>query len=300
MQRWGISEGSLPPGSTVEFRSPPLWQVYRAQIALVAAVFLLQGGLISGLLLERRRRHRAEANARQRMAELAHVNRYSTAGELTATITHEINQPLGSILINTESAELILRSASPDLNELKEILVDIRRDDERATDVIRRLRSLLKRTPFEARIIDLNATVKEAVDLLAPVMKQRNIAIQTRWSSGPLLVNADPIQIQQVVINLVRNGSDAISESAAAERVIDISTSKRGGSAELLVADSGGGIPADSLGKLFDPFFSTRKEGMGMGLSIVQTIVEAHEGTISAENVNRGATFRVKLPISKA
>jgi signal transduction histidine kinase len=300
MQRWGISEGSLPPGSTVEFRSPPLWQVYRAQIALVAAVFLLQGGLISGLLLERRRRHRAEANARQRMAELAHVNRYSTAGELTATITHEINQPLGSILINTESAESILRSASPDLNELKEILVDIRRDDERATDVIRRLRSLLKRTPFEARIIDLNATVKEAVDLLAPVMKQRNIAIQTRWSSGPLLVNADPIQIQQVVINLVRNGSDAISESAAAERVIDISTSKRGGSAELLVADSGGGIPADSLGKLFDPFFSTRKEGMGMGLSIVQTIVEAHEGTISAENVNRGATFRVKLPISKA
>ena len=300
MQRWGISEGSLPPGSTVEFRSPPLWQVYRAQIALVAAVFLLQGGLISGLLLERRRRHRAEANARQRMAELAHVNRYSTAGELTATITHEINQPLGSILINTESAKSILRSASPDLNELKEILVDIRRDDERATDVIRRLRSLLKRTPFEARIIDLNATVKEAVDLLAPVMKQRNIAIQTRWSSGPLLVNADPIQIQQVVINLVRNGSDAISESAAAERVIDISTSKRGGSAELLVADSGGGIPADSLGKLFDPFFSTRKEGMGMGLSIVQTIVEAHEGTISAENVNRGATFRVKLPISKA
>ena len=300
MQRWGISEGLLPPGSTVDFRSPPLWQAYRVQIALTAAVILLQGGLIGGLLWQRRRRYRAESDARQRMAELAHVNRYTTAGELTATITHEINQPLGSILINTESAESILRSASPDLNELKEILADIRHDDERATEVIRRLRSLLKKAPFEARTIDLNTTVKEAVDLLAPVMKQRNIATQTRWSPGPLLVNADPIQIQQVVINLVRNSSDAIRESAAAERVIDISTSKRGRSAELLVADSGGGIPADSLGKLFDPFFSTKKEGMGMGLSIVRTIVEAHEGKISAENVNGGATFRVKLPISEA
>ena len=300
MQRWGISEGLLPPGSIVDFRSPPLWQAYRVQIALTAAVVLLQGGLISGLFWQRRRRYRAESDARQRMAELAHVNRYTTAGELTATITHEINQPLGSILINTESAESILRSVSPDLNELKEILADIRHDDERATEVIRRLRSLLKKAPFEARTIDLNATVKEAIDLLAPVIKQRNIATQTRWSPGPLLVNADPIQIQQVVINLVRNSSDAIRESASAERVIDISTNKRGRSAELLVADSGGGIPADSLEKLFDPFFSTKKEGMGMGLSIVRTIVEAHKGTISAENVNGGATFRIKLPISEA
>ncbi len=300
MQRWGISEGLLPPGSSVEFRSPPLWQAYRVQIALIAAVILLQGGLISGLFWHRRRRYRAESDARQLMAELAHVNRYATAGELTATITHEINQPLGSILINTESAESMLRSASPDLNELKEILADIRYDDERATEVIRRLRSLLKKAPFAARTIDLNATVKEAVDLLAPVMKQRNIATQTRWSPGPLLVNADAIQIQQVVINLVRNSSDAILESAAAERAIDISASKRGRSAELLVADSGGGIPADSLGKLFDPFFSTKKEGMGIGLSIVRTIVEAHEGTISAENANGGATFRVKLPIREA
>jgi signal transduction histidine kinase len=300
MQKWGISEDLLPPGSTVDFRSPPLWQAYRVQIVLIAAVILLQGVLISALLWQRRRRYRAESDARQRMAELAHVNRYATAGELTATITHEINQPLGSILINTESAESMLRSASPDLNELKEILADIRRDDERATDVIRRLRSLLKKTPFEARTIDLNTTVKEAVDLLAPVMKQRNIEMQTRWSPGPLLVTADPIQIQQVVINLIRNSSDAIWESAAAERVIDISTSKRGRSAELLVADTGGGIPADSLGKLFGPFFSTKKEGMGMGLSIGRTIVEAHDGTISAENVNSGATFRVKLPISGA
>jgi signal transduction histidine kinase len=300
MQRWGISEGSLPPGSTVDFRSPPLWQVYRAQIALVAAIILMQGGLIGRLLWERRRRYRAEADARQRMAELAHVNRYTIAGELTATIAHEINQPLGSILINTESAELILRSTSPDMNELKEVLADIRRDDERATEVIRRLHSLLKRTPFEARTIDLNASVKEAVDLLLPVMEQRSIAVQTNWSPGPILVSADPVQIQQVVINLVRNSSDAIVESATVERVIAISTSRRGGSAELLVVDNGGGIPAANLGKLFDPFFSTKKEGMGMGLSIVRTIVGAHGGTISAKNANGGATFRVTLPMSKA
>jgi signal transduction histidine kinase len=146
----------------------------------------------------------------------------------------------------------------------------------------------------------LNASAKEAVELLLPVMEQRSIAVQTNWSPGPILVSADPVQIQQVVINLVRNGSDAIVESAAVERVIAISTSRRGSSAELLVADKGGGIPAANLGKLFDPFFSTKKEGMGMGLSIVRTIVRAHRGTISAENANGGATFRVTLPISEA
>ena len=121
MQRWGISESNLPPGSTVYFREPTVWKRYSWQIALITAVILVQAALISALLREHRRRQFAEVQSRQRMAELAHVNRFSTAGELTASIAHEINQPLGSILTNAETAQAILKSPSPDIAELNEI-----------------------------------------------------------------------------------------------------------------------------------------------------------------------------------
>ncbi len=151
MQRWGIAENKLPPGSTVYFREPTAWERYWWQIALTIALVLLQAGLISVLLLEHRRRQLAEVQSRQRMTELARVIRFSTAGELTASIAHEINQPLGSILTNAETAQAILKSQSadiaerPDIVELKDIVNDILQDDRRATEVIRRMRSLLKR-----------------------------------------------------------------------------------------------------------------------------------------------------------
>ena len=118
MQRWGINESNLPPGSEVLFREPGIWERYSWQMSLIACVILIQGGLIGGLLHERRRRHLAEVESRQRLAELAHLNRYSAVGELTTSIAHEINQPLGSILTNAETAELMLKSASPNLEEL--------------------------------------------------------------------------------------------------------------------------------------------------------------------------------------
>jgi ABC-type uncharacterized transport system substrate-binding protein len=143
LQRWGIPESRLPPDSEVEFRPPSAWENYRWQISLITAVILLQAGLISILMHERRRRVVAEVQARQRSAELAHINRFTMAGELTASIAHELNQPLGAILTNAESAALILKSDAPDLKELREIVEDIRRDDTRASEVIIRLRSLL-------------------------------------------------------------------------------------------------------------------------------------------------------------
>src|SRR6201985_1456782 len=166
MQRWGIRESNLPPGSTILFREPSIWQKYSWQMALIASVILVQAMLISLLLDERRRRRLAEVESRQRLAELAHVNRYSAAGELTTTIAHELSQPLGSILTNTETAESMLKGASPNLDELREILADIRRDDHRASEVIRRLRSVLRKTPFEMTEIDLNETVQEVIGLV--------------------------------------------------------------------------------------------------------------------------------------
>lgn len=297
MQKWGIAESALPPGSTVYFRSPSFWDVYRWYIIFFVGTILLQGGLISALVWERQRRSYAETESRQRMAELAHVNRYHTAGELTATIAHEINQPLSSILMNAESADLILAQPSPDMNELKEILLDIRRDDQRATAVIRRLRGLLKNAPFEARTIDLNESVHEAIGLLLPIARDLKIEIVSDLSPAPLYVNADTIQMQQVIINLVRNGFDAISEHSAASGKIVISTGRDGKAAVVSVSDTGMGLPADDPELVFKPFFSTKKDGMGMGLPIVRTIVTAHGGRISVENGREGAVFHVYLPL---
>jgi len=295
MQRWGISEGSLPPGSTVDFRSPPLWQVYRAQIALVAAVILLQGGLISGLLWQRRRRYRAEADARQRMTELARVIRFSTAGELTGSIAHEINQPLGSILTNAETAQEILKSPSPDIAELNEIVGDIVRDDRRASEVILRMKSFLRKAPFELKSLDFNDLVRETVGLISAV--GRKVELVSGITPDALPILGDRIQLQQVILNLVANGIDAMKVTPNEDRVISIRTSRVEKFAELSVSDCGPGIPEDKIKEIFEPFFTSKAEGMGMGLSIARTIVEAHNGRIWAENEPGGATFRIKLPL---
>ncbi|MGC2778123.1 MAG: HAMP domain-containing sensor histidine kinase [Bradyrhizobium sp.] len=298
MQRWSISESDLPAGSEVLFRQAGIWHTYRLQIAMIAVVIAIQAALISGLLYERGRRLVAEVESRQRLAELAHVNRYAAAGELTTSIAHELNQPLGSILTNTETAELMLKSESPDLAEIAEILADIRRDDQRASEVIRRLRSVLKKTPFEVIEIDLNATVGEAIRLLSAVSDGRHIALKYAPSPNLLRVKGDPIQLQQVILNLIINSIDAISHAESAEREINVATVRHGACAEIRVCDTGPGIAAEDIENVFDPFFTTKPHGMGMGLAIVRTIVQAHDGKIFAENQpSGGALFRIRLPI---
>jgi signal transduction histidine kinase len=298
MRRWGIRESSLPAGSEVLFREPSIWERYHWQMALIAAVMLVQASLISGLLHERRRRRLAEVESRQRLAELAHVNRYSAAGELTTSIAHELNQPLGSILTNTETAELMLKGASPNLDEIREILADIRRDDQRASEVIRRLRSVLKKTPFEIRDIELNETIREAIGFVRAVAQGRGIVVKYAPASTGLSIKGDPVQLQQVFLNLIINAMDAIEDAEAKEREVSVSTALSGTDAEVRIADSGPGIAAGDLKNVFNPFFSTKPQGMGMGLAIARTIIEAHRGKISAENrPSGGALFTIKLPI---
>jgi signal transduction histidine kinase/ABC-type uncharacterized transport system substrate-binding protein len=298
MQRWGISESNLPPDSEILFRETTFWERYRWQVVLISCVILVQAAFISGLLHERRRRRLAEVESRQRLAELAHVNRYSAAGELTTSIAHELNQPLGSILTNAETAELMLKSASPDLDELREILSDIRRDDQRASDVIRRLRSMLKRAPSEIRELDLNETVGEVVDFLSGLAHGRDTTLRYTPASTALRVKGDPIQLQQVILNLIMNAIDAVCESQSEKRDVVVMTKDSGDQAEVLVGDSGPGIAAGHLKEIFDPFFTTKTHGMGMGLAIARTIVEAHHGQITAENGSSGgAVLRIRLPL---
>ena len=298
LQRWNISESRLPPGSEVLFREQTVWQRYSWQIALITAVILAQAGLISTLLSERRRRQLAEVQSRQRMAELAHVNRFSMAGELTASIAHEINQPLGAILTNAETADTILKSSSPDVAELKDIVKDILHDDRRATEVIRRMRSLLKKAPFELENLDLNDLVRDTIEFLSALAIARKVELVSVVAPDALPILGDRIQLQQVILNLVVNGIDAMKDTVAENRIITIRTARAEKFAELSVSDRGPGIPEDNLKKVFEPFFTSKPGGMGMGLSIARTIIEAHNGLIWAKNRDHGgASFRIKLPL---
>ena len=227
LQKWGIKNSLLPPGSTIYFREPTVWERYSWQIALITTVILLQAGLISALLREHRRRRLAEVQSRQRMAELARVIRFSTAGELTASIAHEINQPLGSILTNAETADAILQSSSPDIAELKDIVKDILQDDRRASEVIRRMRSLLTKAPFELKSLDLNDVARESVEFLSTLAVARKVELISLITQNALPILGDRIQLQQVILNLVVNGIDAMKNTPSDHRIISIRTSHR-------------------------------------------------------------------------
>jgi signal transduction histidine kinase len=298
LQYWKISESQLPPGSIVRFREPTVWAQYRWQIALVTAICLMQTGLISALLHQRRRRQLAEVQARQRMAELAHVNRFSTAGVLTASIAHEINQPLGSILTNAETVQAILKSPSPDIVELNEIIDDIVRDDRRASEIIRRMKSLLTKAPFELKSLDLNDVARETVEFLSTLAVARKVELTSLITQNTLPILGDRIQLQQVILNLVVNGIDAMKDTPSEQRTISIRTSRVENFAELSVSDRGPGIPEDKLKGVFEPFYTSKAEGMGMGLSIARAIIEAHHGLIWAKNRDHGgASFRIRFSL---
>jgi len=248
-----------------------VWQRYSWQIALVTAVILVQAVFISVLLREHRRRQFAEVQSRQRMAELAHVNRFSTAGELTASIAHEINQPLGSIMTNAETAQAILKSQTPDIAELpiivelKDILNDILEDDRRATEVIRRMRSLLKKAPFELKRLDLNDIVRDTVEFLSSLAVGRKVELVSRIALETLPILADRIQLQQVILNLVVNGIDAMRDTSSENRILSIRTSRIDNYAQLSVSDRGPGVAEEQLNEIFQPFYTSKAEGMAWG-----------------------------------
>ena len=175
---------------------------------------------------------------------------------------------------------------------------DILQDDRRASEVIRRMRSLLKKAPFELKNFDLNDLVRETVEFLSTLAIGRNVELVSVITPDALPILGDRIQLQQVILNLVVNGIDAMKDTPAENRIITIRTSRVEEIAELSVSDRGPGIPKDKLKEIFEPFFTSKAEGMGMGLSIARTIIEAHQGQIWAKNRDHGgASFRIKLPL---
>jgi signal transduction histidine kinase len=300
--RWGIDARLLPEGCDVRFREPSTWERYRWQIFGTLAIILAQAALIAGLLLQRSRRRRAELAVQQHRVELAHAGRLATMGELTASIAHEVNQPLGAILANVDAADMLLESGAARPEDVRSILADIREDDLRASEVIRRLRTLLAKQQMAREPLDLNGAAAEVLRMLDAEARRRHVEFVTEFDAALPNVIGDRVQLQQVLLNLVVNAMDAMADTPATLRRVTVRTGLRpGGDVEVAVSDRGHGIAAERLPKLFESFFTTKERGMGLGLSISRSIVETHGGRIWAEtNDAGGATFRFTLPAAAA
>ena len=301
LKRWNISETRLPPGSQVSFREASTWELYRWHITAIFVVLLLQAAVIAWLYLERRRRRGAEADLRQRLLEVMHLNRIAMAGALSASVAHELNQPLGAIRSYAEAASLYLKANPPNIDRVEQILVNILKDDQRAADIIAHLRGLLKRGESEFLEFDLNEVVRETLNIVRSEALKREIEVDAHQFDGSLLVRGDKIHLQQVILNLAMNGLDAMQHCEPGSGRMKIHTTMATDSiAEVSIADSGTGIQNDRLPMIFDAFYTTKQQGTGLGLSIARTIVETYGGKIWAENLAAGgAAFRFTLPLSR-
>jgi C4-dicarboxylate-specific signal transduction histidine kinase len=245
---------------------------------------------------------RAEMNAQRSRDELAHVSRVFTIGELTASLAHELNQPLAAIMTNAQAGGRILDSARPDFAEVRAILRDIVADDRRASDVIGRLRVLLRKGEFDMTRVDITATIRSVVDLLTSEAVIRNVMISLGLADDPAYVRGDRVQLQQVILNLVHNGMEAMSapQHDGARRIVIGCRRESDRHVTIDVHDTGPGLHPGTEEAIFEPFFTTKPSGMGMGLSIVRSIVEAHHGTVHASNDPAGgARFQVVLPADR-
>jgi C4-dicarboxylate-specific signal transduction histidine kinase/integral membrane sensor domain MASE1 len=246
-------------------------------------------------------RKRAEMEAERSRQELAHFMRVSTMGELTASLAHELNQPLTGILTNAQAARRFLEVTPPDLGMLREILSDIVDDDKRAGEVIRRLRDFLRKGEAQRMPLDLNTVVRDVTRLVSSDAVIRNITLALDIEPDSPLVSGDRIQLQQVLLNLLLNAMESMGESGGAERTVTVRTRTTvARTVQLSVQDSGTGVREGTQDVVFEPFYTTKPAGMGMGLSIARSIIEAHGGVIRVfNNLQRGATVEFDLPIAK-
>lgn len=298
LQRWHVPMERLPVASEVLEQPPALWEAYRNQVLSGAALVVLQSALIAALLVERRRRRRAELQAREQLAHLARLNRSASLGALSAALAHEINQPLGAILSNAETAELLLeRPGDTHRQALRELLGAIREDNQRAAQVLQRLRAWMADRPPTLQPTALAALLQEVATWLSAELQLRDTELALVLTPALPWVQADEVQVQQVILNLVLNALDALQSVPPRQRRIVIGTATAGPhTVEISVCDNGPGLGEQPPERLFEPFFTTKPTGLGVGLAISRSIVELHGGRLWAENTAAGgACFRFTL-----
>jgi signal transduction histidine kinase/ABC-type uncharacterized transport system substrate-binding protein len=298
MQRWGISESRLPPGSEIHFRDPTVWEQYRPWILLILAALLLQAALIGWLIYEHRRRQLAEIQSRNSLAEMTHMNRLATAGELSASIAHEVNQPLTGIVTRANAAMRWLAAETPNVGKAREALSQIVAAGHRASEIVANIRLVFKRDTQQKSQVDINKLIWAVLGLAYIDLRRHEIVLESRLDERLPMVLGNHVQLQQVILNLIMNAIDAMSSTqprilCVRSKAIDTDR------VYVSIEDTGIGIGPSNLNKIFEPLFTTKEHGMGMGLSICRTIIEAHGGRLWASPGNgRGAIFQFELPIN--
>ncbi len=248
-------------------------------------------------------RKRAEAEARESerryretQMELAHANRVTTMGQLTASIAHEVNQPIAATVTNANAALRWLGRHPPDLEEVRQSLEAIIKDGNRAGDVIDRIRAFIKKVPLRHDQLDINEAILEVIEVTRSELLRNGVSLQTELAKGLPLIRGDRVQLQQIFLNLIMNAIEAMSDVKGSRNLLISTVEDESNGVLVAVRDSGSGLSPESLERLFDPFYTTKPGGMGMGLSICRSIIEAHGGRLWASaNVPRGAIFQFFL-----
>lgn len=258
------------------------------------------GAMVTAIVRDITERKRVEEKVREQRNELARVSRIATVGELAGALAHELNQPLAAILSNAQAAQRFLRREQPDVEQVRQIITDIIDDDRRAAAVIHQMRRFLKHEEPELRRVDLNRLIRDTIRALQSDLAINQVTVETVLADDLPLVLGNLVQLQQVILNLVLNAIDAMQSVDHVGRTIQLSSTNNDGadSVVVVVRDSGPGVDKAILNKIFGPFFTTKKDGMGMGLPITRSIVEAHGGRLSVHNNDdKGCTFSVVLPV---
>jgi signal transduction histidine kinase len=299
MQRWGISESNLPPGSEIHFRELTAWERYRAQILLICAALLAQAALIGWLIYEHRRRHQAEILARNSMSELTHMNRLATAGELSASIAHEVNQPLTGITTRANAALHWLASETPNIDRARAALSQIVTAGHRASDIITSIRAMFKKDTNERVPIDVNQLITSVLAIVRVDLLRNRVEVYTELDEPAPTVVGDKVQLQQVILNLVMNASEAMH--SVRPRVLKVKSEQRKPNiVHVSIEDNGTGVDPANLDRIFKPLFTTKERGMGVGLSICHSIIQNHDGRIwVSPAAGRGSIFQFELPVHR-
>jgi signal transduction histidine kinase len=300
MQHWGIPESRLLAGSEIHFRDPTAWEQYRLQIIAICAALLAQAALVGWLFYEIGRRQRAEIQSRSAMAELTYMDRRASAEQRSATLAHEISQPLAGIATRANAALRWLRMEKPNVERAQAALESIVAASHRASDIIASVRAMFRKGTSERAPIDINRVILTVLELVRIDLKKNGVELETQLDEKAPVVEGDKVQLQQVVLNLVMNAIEAMQSVQTRELRVQTDQSNPG-MVRVSIEDTGTGIDPANIDRVFKPFFTTKANGMGMGLVICRSIIEKHDGRIWASpGVSGGSIFHFELPTKSA
>ena len=299
LQRWRVSQAQLPPGSDIRFRQPTFWEQYFWQIMALSLAMIFQSLLLIAIIFEDRLRRTATAKSGELAMELAHMNRRATAGELAGSIAHELKQPLAAIIASASAGQNWLERKVINFDEANRAFQRIVGDAHRADDVIENVRAMFKKQPAPQAPFDINEVLVQVLAHVRHLLEIDKINVVKTLVENPApIVLGDRVQLQQVLLNLVTNSIEAMSELKIHSHYLQLRTEVDGSRVIVTVEDSGAGVAENDIGKIFTPFYTTKPNGMGMGLSICQSIIECHGGRLAARTGKHwGLIVQIELPL---